>query len=63
MIFNKEQKISLYADYTILYLVAEDNNLSLALNTLQEFYQISSLEINIEKNKIIKNVTFCHMKL
>ena len=32
-IFEKEQKNSLYADDTILYLAAQERSLSLALNT------------------------------
>ena len=52
-IFEKEQKNSLYADDTRLYLAAQERSLGLALITLQEFKQILGLKINIEKTKII----------
>ena len=37
----------------MLYLIAEEN-VFINLNTVHEFYQISVLTINMEKNKIIK---------
>ena len=65
-IFEREQKISLYADDTMLYLAAQEKSLNQALSTLQEFKLISGLKINIEKTKIIKigawgdsRTTFC----
>ena len=68
-VYNKEQKISLYADDTTLYLAANEKNLMAALSALQEFEKISGLKINIEKTKIIKigvwgdsRINFCKGK-
>ena len=53
-VYKEEQKISLYADDTTLYLTANEHNLSAALDALGVFQSISGLKVNIEKTKIIK---------
>ena len=53
-IYEKVQKPSLYADDTTLYLAAQEENLNLALNTLQQFQHISGLKINIEETNLTK---------
>ena len=53
-VYKEEQKISLYADDTTLYLTANERNLSAALDALRIFQCISGLKVNIEKTKIIK---------
>ena len=64
-VHGDEKKLSLYADDTTLYLLAE-MNLRAALDALQEFRKISGLKINIEKTKIIEigdwgdsRITYC----
>ena len=53
-VYKDEQKISLYADDTTLYLSAKESNLIAALETLKQFQGISGLKVNIDKTKIIK---------
>ena len=53
-VYDKEQKISLYADDTTMYLAANEANLREALSILQDFEGIPGLKINIEKTTIIK---------
>ena len=54
MVYTEEQKVSLYADDTTLYLSANEKNLIAALETLKQFQGISGLKVNIDKTKIIK---------
>ena len=54
MVYTEEQKNSLYADDTTLYLTANEKNLIAALELLKQFQGISGLKVNIDKTKIIK---------
>ena len=51
---RKEHKMNLYADDTSIFLKATEQNLRNHLETLQWFYQISGLKINISKTKVIR---------
>ena len=52
-IMAKEQKSNLYADDTSVFLKAMERNLRRCLDTLEWFYHISGLKINIGKTKVI----------
>ena len=51
---NKEHKCSQYADDTSVFLKASEENLRRCLEKLHIFYQMSGLEININKTKVIR---------
>ena len=51
---NKEHKCSQYADDTSVFLKASEENLKRCLKKLHIFYQMSGLEININKTKVIR---------
>ena len=51
---NKEHKCSQYADDTSVFLKASEDNLRRCLEKLHIFYQMSGLEININKTKVIR---------
>ena len=53
-VYKEEQKLSLHADDTTLYLSANERNLIAALDALKEFQSLSGLKVNIDKTKIIK---------
>ena len=53
-IMTKEHKTSQYADDTSVYLKATERNLKKCLDTLEWFYHISGLKINIGKTKVIR---------
>ena len=53
-VHNKEVKISLYADDTIIFLKAERESLCGAMRVLDWFKKISGLGVNKEKTKVVK---------
>lgn len=53
IINNKEFKLSQYADDTQLFLDGSEASLKYTLDTLQNFYQMSGLKINVEKTKAV----------
>ena len=53
IIDNKEYKISQYADDTQLFLNGSEKSLRETLDILQNFYTMSGLRMNAEKNKAI----------
>ena len=53
-VLTKEHKSSQYADDTSVYLKASERNLRNCLNTLEWFYYISGLKINLNKTKVIR---------
>ena len=53
-IFQKEQKISQYADDTTLFIKANERNIRNCMLTLGEFEEVSGLRVNKEKTKVIK---------
>ena len=53
VIKGTENKISQYADDTQIFLDGSEKSLKCALNTLDKFYKMSGLKMNIEKTKAI----------
>ena len=53
-VLNKTHKSSQYADDTSVYLKATERNLRNCLITLEWFYYVSGLKININKTKVIR---------
>ena len=53
---NTEHNLGQYADNTELILDGSDQSLRAAINTLNEFYEMSGLEINLNKSKGIGNL-------
>ena len=52
-IYNKEHRLSQYADDTSAFLKATEQNLKNSLDILQWFYHVSGLKINLSKTKVI----------
>ena len=50
-----EQKISQYADDTTLFIAPEEKSLRECMQVLDEFHEISGLEINVEKKQSCQN--------
>lgn len=57
------EKISLYADDTLLYLADSDISLQTALQTIEYFGSFSSLKINWDKSQILPIDNFPSPKL
>ena len=53
-IFQKEQKVSQYADDTTLFIKANERNIRYCMLTLGEFEEVSGLKVNKEKTKVVK---------
>ena len=49
-----EQKMSQYADDTTLSIAPRDKSLRECMQVLNEFHEILDLQINVEKNKVVK---------
>ena len=49
-----EQKMSQYADDTTLSIAPKDKSLRECMQVLNEFHEILDLQINVEKNKVVK---------
>ena len=55
LIFNeKEIRLSKYADDTLIYLSANEQNLSHCFEILSTYSKISGLKINVNKSKIVR---------
>ena len=50
---DSETKLSQYADDTQIFLDGSENSLRTTLTTLQKFYLMSGLQINVEKTKAV----------
>ena len=53
-VFEKEHKVSQYADDTTLFIKPTEKSIRACMVTLKEFEQISGLKVNKEKTKVIK---------
>ena len=53
-ILNKEHKLCQYADDTSIFMRATERNLRACIKTLNWFYEVSGLKINIKKTKVIR---------
>ena len=53
-IYNKEHRLSLYADDTSIFIKATEANLKHSLEILEWFYQKSGLKMNMSKTKVIR---------
>ena len=53
-IVNKEHKLCQYADDTSIFMRANERNLRACIKTLNWFYEVSGLKINIKKTKVIR---------
>ena len=53
-VYNKEIKLSLYADDTTIFLKPDKKSLGVVMRVLEWFKKISGLSVNKEKTKVIK---------
>ena len=53
-LYNKEHKLSQYADDTTLFLKYEEQNIRNCMGSLLEFEGMSGLKVNKEKTKVVK---------
>ena len=53
-LFNKDHRLSQYADDTSIFMAASDRNLNMSLQILKWFHIKSGLKINITKTKVIR---------
>ena len=60
VINNKEFKLSQYADDTQMFLDGSESSLKHAFITLQKFYQMSGLKINLDKTKALWIGSMCN---
>ena len=63
VIKGTENKISQYADDTQIFLDGSEKSLKCALNTLDKFYKMSGLKMNIDKTKAIWIGAMSHSNL
>ena len=60
-LYEQENKTSLYADDTTLFLSANEQNIRKCMQILKDFERVSGLKVNKEKTKVVKlwGIIFC----
>ena len=60
-LYEQENKTSLYADDTTLFLSANEQNIRKCMQILKDFARVSGLKVNKEKTKVVKlwGIIFC----
>ena len=57
-LYEQENKTSLYADDTTLFLSANEQNIRKCMQILKDFARVSGLKVNKEKTKVVRGLYF-----